>query len=95
MSKGRSKQKIAARDKKLFERYYYWSEVCRLRFDDTIAKLANEEFFLSEARVLQIVRGKIANGCTVNGNEVKPSPLFGFRRKHKKKSSLSSELSLF
>lgn len=42
--RGRNKELIQERDKKLFERFYYWSEVRRLRFDDTIKKLSEEEF---------------------------------------------------
>ena len=49
MARGRNKDLILERDRKLFERFYYWSEVKRLRFDDTIAKLSNEEFFLAKA----------------------------------------------
>ena len=42
MAKGRNKQLIDERDKKLFERFYYWSEVQRLRFDDVIHKLSTD-----------------------------------------------------
>ena len=42
MRKGRDRTLINERDRKLFERYYYWTEVRRLRFDDTIQKLLPE-----------------------------------------------------
>ncbi len=45
MGKGRDKALIAARDQRVFERYYYWTEVKRLRFDDAVKKLSEEEFF--------------------------------------------------
>lgn len=79
MAKGRDKKLIEARNKKIFERYYYWSEVQRLRFDDTIAKLAYEEFFLSDQTVLRIVKRMLMNGEKVNGQALKPSKYLGFR----------------
>lgn len=79
MGKGRDKALIAARDQRVFERYYYWTEVKRLRFDDAVRKLSEEEFFLSESRVLQIVRRCINEGATVDGKTI-ARPLFtGFR----------------
>ncbi len=62
MSKGRDKALISARDRKLFERYYYWTEVKRLRFDDALQKLSSEEFFISEGRIMQIIRKMIREG---------------------------------
>ena len=70
MAKGRNKQLIDERDKKLFERFYYWSEVQRLRFDDVIRKLSEEEFFLSEATTLRIIKRMLVEGATVNGTAV-------------------------
>ncbi len=70
---------MAARDQRVFERYYYWTEVKRLRFDDAVKKLSEEEFFISESRVLQVVRKAIADGATVDGKTLS-RPLFtGFR----------------
>ena len=65
----RKKELKAARDMKMFERYYYWTEVRRLRFDDAVKKLSEEEFFVSEERVMQIVRKMIRDGATVPGEE--------------------------
>ena len=70
MARGRNKELINERDRRLFERFYYWSEVRRLRFDDTIAKLSNEEFFLAEATTLRIVRRMLMDGATVDGKAV-------------------------
>lgn len=79
MRKGRDKQLINERDKKLFERYYYWTEIQRLRFDDTIQKLSSEEFFLSEQRVIQIIRRMLQEGTTVNGEQIPATRFAGFR----------------
>ena len=71
----------------MFERYYYWTEVCRLRFDDAIRRLSREEFFISEARVLQIVRRMVQEGYTVDGKGI-DRPLFtGFRSASKRQRS--------
>ncbi|MDR0413203.1 MAG: hypothetical protein LBH61_05330 [Dysgonamonadaceae bacterium] len=56
MAKGRDKSLIIKRDESLCRRYYYWTEVKRLRFDDALKILSNEEFFLSEERILAIIR---------------------------------------
>jgi Lhr-like helicase len=56
MSKGRNKKLISMRDEAICRRYYYWTEVKRLRFDDTLKILSEQEFFLSEERILSIIR---------------------------------------
>lgn len=79
MPRGRNKELISSRDLKMFERYYYWTEIRRLRFDDTIRKLSEEEFFVSESRVMQIIRRMIQSGATVDGKRIE-RPLFtGFK----------------
>lgn len=66
---------------KLYERYYYWTEVKRLRFDDALQKLSREEFFLSESRIMQIIRDMIHAGVTIDGKKIE-KPLFtGFKLK--------------
>lgn len=98
MSKGRDSKLIEARNRRLFERYFYWTEERRLRFDDTIRILSNEEFYLSESRVLHIIRDMIKRGETVDGKQMK-APLFtGFRVTPSRPSSHAkkvSESSLF
>jgi hypothetical protein len=97
MKRGRSHILIEARDRRMFERYYYWTEVRRMRFDDTIKKLSEEEFFVSESRVMQVVRQMIRDGATVDGKTIQ-KPLFtGFKIKSSKRKSSApaSELSLF
>ena len=85
--RGRNKELIQERDKKLFERFYYWSEVRRLRFDDTIKKLSEEEFFLCEATTLRIIKRMLIAGETVNGEEVNKSRYLGFRSSQQRKSA--------
>lgn len=88
MAKGRSKLLVEARDMKLFERYFYWTEIRRLRFDDTITKLSKEEFFISEGRVMQIVRKMIQLGATVDGRQIDKPMFTGFKVPKSPKVSL-------
>lgn len=94
MSKGRDKALISARDRKLFERYYYWTEVKRLRFDDALQKLSSEEFFISEGRIMQIIRKMIREGEKVDGVELPAVSFSGFRVSPKAKCD-ARQLSLF
>jgi len=57
MSKrGRNKELIRKRDEQLCRRYYYWTEKQRLRFDDALRILSEQEFFISEERIMAIIR---------------------------------------
>lgn len=58
MPRGRDKELIKRRDEALCRRYYYWTEKQRLRFDDALKVLSKEEFFISEERILAIIRRK-------------------------------------
>ncbi len=58
MPKGRDKTLIELRDEALLRRYYYWTEVQRLRFDDALRILSRQEFFISEERIMSIIRRK-------------------------------------
>lgn len=71
MKKGRNKELIKLRDEALYRRYYYWTEVQRLRFDDALKLLSEREFFISEERIMSIIRRKCSEGGTVN---VRPLP---------------------
>lgn len=100
MSRGRNKELISSRDLKMFERYYYWTEIRRLRFDDTIKKLSEEEFFVSESRVMQIIRRMIQSGATVDGKRIERPMFTGFKVTSKvslpkPQSSSGRQLSLF
>lgn len=63
--KGRNSELIRKRDAKLCQRYYYWTEVQRLRFDDALRILSQEEFFLSEERIMCIIRRHARSGTQV------------------------------
>ena len=56
MGKGRDTELIKKRDEALCRRYYYWTETQRLRFDDALRILSEQEFFLSEQRIMAIIR---------------------------------------
>ncbi|MGL4520814.1 MAG: transposase [Phocaeicola sp.] len=58
MGKGRDKDLIEKRDMALLRRYHYWTEVQRLRFDDALKQLSENEFFISEERIMAIIRTK-------------------------------------
>ncbi len=62
MAKGRDKELIKLRDEALCRRYYYWTERQRLRFDDALKILSEREFFISEERIMAIIRHKIRTG---------------------------------
>ena len=59
MPHGRNKELIAKRDEALCRRYHYWTEVQRLRFDDALKQLSQNEFFISEERIMAIVRNMV------------------------------------
>lgn len=56
MGKGRDAELIKKRDEALCRRYVYWTEVQRLRFDDVLIILSEQEFFISQERILNIIR---------------------------------------
>ena len=87
-----------ARDEKVFERYYFWTEIQRLRFDDALHKLSTEEFFLSESRIMQIIRRMLHEGKTIDGKTIQKPMFCGFKVKcgsPKRSSRLAGQLSLF
>ncbi|MCF0255370.1 MAG: transposase [Bacteroides heparinolyticus] len=86
MARGRNKSLISLRDEKLLRRYYYWTEVQRLRFDDALKILSRDEFFLSEDRIMAIIR---ANCYKLDDIDVRPVP------KVRKPRLSASQLSLF
>ncbi len=71
MPRGRSKGLIEKRNEALCRRWYYWTELQRLRFDDALKILSEQEFFLSEDRIMAIIR----QYCREHPDEgVKPVP---------------------
>ena len=83
--KGRNRRLIEARNRKIAQRYYYWTEVKRLRFDDAVKELSENEFFLSEFMIWQILK-KTSTPNTPT--EYTP------KRQHQSRSS-DDQLSLF
>ena len=71
MGKGRDKELIKLRDEALCRRYYYWTEKQRLRFDDALKVLSEREFFISEERIMTIIRRKSREVTDYN---LKPVP---------------------
>ena len=59
MGKGRDTALIKKRDEALLRRYYFWTEIQRLRFDDALTILSEQEFFISQERILRIIRHAI------------------------------------
>ena len=89
MPRGRNKALIARRDEMLCHRYHYWTETQRLRFDDTLKILSEEEFFLSEERILTILR---ANGDTLRELAGRPTPKMRRELPDKAPYTLSPEM---
>lgn len=80
MGKGRDKELITERNKRIYERYFYWTEIKRIRFDDALQILSKREFFLSESRIMQIIREMINSGYSIDGKKMIEKPLFiGFK----------------
>lgn len=69
MGKGRDKNLINKRNIALLLRYHELTEVKRLRFDDALKVLSEQEFFISEERILAIIRD-----CNNLTDEVKVKP---------------------
>lgn len=49
---------VRLRDEALCRRWYYWTERQRLRYDDALKLLSEREFFISEERIMSIIREK-------------------------------------
>ncbi|NDV83093.1 transposase [Bacteroides sp. 51] len=71
MVKGRDKLLVEKRDEALLRRYHYWTEIQRLRFDDALKILSHKEFFISEERIMAIVR---ANCNKLDDIKIMPVP---------------------
>lgn len=86
MPRGRNKELIKARNEKIAQRWYYWTEKQRLRFDDALKILSQQEFFLSEDRILYILREHIKEH---------PDPKIATHLKIKAPRLTAEQLSLF
>jgi len=71
MARGRDKELIKKRDEALCRRYYYWTETQRLRFDDALHILSEQEFFISEERIMAIIRNCVNK---IEGVNLQPVP---------------------
>lgn len=84
---GRNKDLLQFRDQKIFERYIYWTEVRRLRFDDAVKILSQDEFFVSEFVVLSVVRKAVREGWRSQTGKAPTKYKFsGFRVKSERPS---------
>lgn len=88
MGKGRSRDLIDKRNKALLLRYHELTEVQRLRFDDALKVLSEPEFFISEERILAIIRD--CHHLIEDGN-IKPPPRVRFPRVTAKDLALFNE----
>ncbi|MCD8080994.1 MAG: transposase [Bacteroides sp.] len=76
--KGRDKELMNLRDEKLLRRYYELTEVESMRFDRALRYLSWEEFFISEARIMSIVRrsyNKQEGGYITPPSRIRKPPL--------------------
>ena len=69
MAKGRDKELIRKRNEALGRRYYFWTEVQGLRFDRALKILSEQEFFISEERIMAIIRE-----CSKTDPDIQPVP---------------------
>ncbi|RXQ96063.1 hypothetical protein EO244_04265 [Ancylomarina salipaludis] len=46
---------IERRNRCLIARFYYWTEIKRLRFDDVLDVLQEEEFFIKDRNIMNII----------------------------------------
>lgn len=56
MGKGRNQRLIMKRDAKLLQRLDYWYEERRLRLDDAVLLLSEEEFFITPETIYNVIR---------------------------------------
>ncbi len=54
--RGRNKDLIKKRNEALCRRWVYWTETQRLRYDDALRVLSEQEFFISEERIMAVIR---------------------------------------
>ena len=69
MGIGRNKELANLRDKALFDRYFYWTEEKKMRADWTLKQL-EQEFFISESRILSVIRKVAQNELKTSGRDI-------------------------
>lgn len=76
----RNTKMLEARNQNILDRYIYWTEERRVRFDDAISILSKEEFFLSEVTLMDIIRNMLREGKTAsNGTKATELKFIGFK----------------
>ena len=84
--KGRNRRDRKSTRLNSSHRYYYWTEVRRLRFDDAVKEMSEHEFFLSEFMIWQILKKSSASNTPEE---------FKVIRKHKIPKVEDAQLLLF
>lgn len=69
MKKGRNKELAEKRNNALFIRYFELSEEKKMRADAALKKLS-EEFYISENRILSILRNMAINEYKTSGRDI-------------------------
>lgn len=76
---GARRARLAERDRLVASRFWYWSEVKRVRYDDVLRILGEREFFLDE-RTVQ--RALLRAADVVSGLEREAGALRRLKREH-------------
>jgi hypothetical protein len=50
------------RNRKIIERFCWWTDVKRRRLDDVLVILSREEFFVSETTILRVIKDNKPTG---------------------------------
>ncbi|MEJ5303223.1 MAG: transposase [Bacteroidales bacterium] len=74
---------IKARNRKLIERYLYWTEIERRRTDDVFRILEWEEFFIGQQSIMLIIR---------NNPQIVEEELARLKEKYARRLKKNSEL---
>ena len=48
-------ERISERNRLMIMRYYYWTEIRRMRFDDVLRILSDKEFFINERTIQTVI----------------------------------------
>lgn len=56
--KGRNTDLVALRNEKILARFVYWYDIQKVRMDETLRILSEEEFFLSQRHIWRIIKDR-------------------------------------
>lgn len=73
--RGRDAKLVARRNAKILQRFIYWTEEQRLRSDDAVKILSQDEFFLSEQTVMKVLNEAYGEQVQVVFHQPKPPKL--------------------